>query len=76
MAARKLVAEITVGGKYPYEIPYSKPHKVNKRKSYSCVCLISPVFSTHLVTVYKVKLEQFYSISISFPHKSILFPCV
>lgn len=39
-----LIPEIMVGGKYPYEIPNAKPHKVNKRKSHSCICLILEVF--------------------------------
>lgn len=32
---KTLITDIMVGGKYPCEIPYSKPHMVNKRKSHS-----------------------------------------
>lgn len=71
-----LIAEIAIGGKYPCEIPYSKPHKVNKRKSHLCICLTSPAFPPHLVTVQKLKLEQFHGIFISFAHKSIVSLCV
>lgn len=48
MAGREtLIADITVGGKYPCEIPYSKPHTVNKISL--CISLFHQWFSPILL---------------------------